>query len=94
LVVANPLNFFVQESKHFSKRKFRSIATGTPVSAVVSLLGAPIKIVPSAPEAECAGCAIYYFMGDPAPWLIGFEEAWLIVDSKGIVIQSVEHSEP
>lgn len=94
MIIANPFNFFVHKSDRFSSASFRTIKPGTPISSAISLLGNPIEVMPLAPDADCFNCSIYYFMGNPAPWLVGFEEAWLIVDAKGTVVQAVEHSEP
>ncbi len=42
----------------------------------------------------CEDCTAYHFPGDPPPWLISYQEAWLLVDSLGQVVIVNINSEP
>lgn len=91
---ANPFNFFVRRSAHFSMNEFQSIEPGTRIEDAVSRLGAPIKIVRTKHDLGCAGCVVYYFLGDPPDWLLSFEEARLLVDTHGRVVTVTVQREP
>jgi hypothetical protein len=91
---ANPLNIFVRRSDHFSMMEFQSIEPGTHIDDAITRLGPPIKVVRSRYDLGCPGCVAYYFLGDPPPWLISFEEAWLLVDTRGRVVTATVNSEP
>jgi hypothetical protein len=90
---ANPFNFFVRRSAHFSMREFQSIQLGTRIEDAVSLLGEPIMVRKSA-GLVCTGCTAYHFLGDPPPWVLSFQEAWLLVDTRGRVVTVTVNSEP
>lgn len=93
LGAANPFNFFVRRSERFSMKAFRSVRAGVRIEDVIANLGKPIKIVRSDQDLGCPGCVAYYFLGDPPPWLVSYQEAWLLVDH-GRVVTVIINSEP
>ena len=93
--LANPINLFVPRSEHFSLSRFRKIEPGTSISDAIRLLGAPVKVVKQDRfDPSCPTCIAYCFMGEPPGWVIGFQEAWLITDQKGQIVQVILHTEP
>jgi hypothetical protein len=93
LEAANPFNFFVRRSEHFSMKVFRGIQPGMHIEDAISLLGKPITVQKSA-GLVCVDCTAYVFLGDPPPWLLCYQEAWLLVDSRGKVVNVTVNSEP
>ena len=95
LFLANPYNFFVPRSAHFSTSRFKSIDLGTPIADAIKLLGEPVKIVKEDRfDPSCPSCTAYCFMGEPPDWVISFQEAWLIADHQGRVTRVFINSEP
>ena len=92
-VAANPLNLFVRRSDRFSMEKFRSIKPGMRFDDAISLLGKPI-IVRKSGGLICKDCTAYHFLGDPPSWLLSYQEAWLLVNSRGQVVTTTVNSEP
>jgi hypothetical protein len=92
--LANPLNLFLRRSEYFSMLKFQSTKPGTDVTDAIAVLGKPIAIVKSKYDFGCRGCVAYYFMGDPPPWLLCYQEAWLLTDSQGRILEVTVNSEP
>ncbi len=90
---ANPFNFFVRRSVHFSMKVFQGIQPGMRIEDAISLLGEPVIVQKSA-GLVCADCAAYVFLGDPPPWLLCYQEAWLLVDNRGKVVTVTVNSEP
>lgn len=90
---ANPFNFFVRRSERFSMKVFRDIQPGMSIEDAISLLGNPISVQKSA-GLVCEGCTAYTFLGDPPPWLLCYQEAWLLVDQRGKVVSVTVNSEP
>lgn len=74
--------------------EFLLIEPGSNIDEAVAKLGEPIKIVRSDSGLGCPGCATYYFLGDPPQWLASFQEAWLVVDTRGRVVTATVNSEP
>jgi hypothetical protein len=72
---------------------FREIQPGMRIDDAISLLGDPIDVQGSA-GLMCEDCTAYTFLGDPSPWLISYQEAWLLVDSRGEVVTVTVNSEP
>jgi len=72
---------------------FRGIQPGMRIEDAISLLGDPIDVQKSA-GLICEGCTAYTFLGDPPPWLLCYQEAWLLVDSHGEVVTVTVNSEP
>jgi hypothetical protein len=93
LLGANYFNLFVRRSEHFSRNEFRQIRPGMDVQDAISVLGKPILIRKSG-GLVCKDCTAYYFLGDPPSWLPSFEEAWLLADNQGRIVQVVENAEP
>jgi hypothetical protein len=93
-VVANPFNWFVRRSSHFSLERFLEIQKGVRIEEAIAKLGAPIDVVHSRADLGCPGCTAYYFLGDPPPWLFCFDEAWLLVDNQGLVVAKAVNKEP
>jgi hypothetical protein len=94
-VFANPFNLFVPQSDHFSMKSFRAIKPGTSVAEAINRLGKPIKVVKENRfDPDCPTCIAYCFMGEPPKWVIGFQEAWLIADRQGKIVQVFENTEP
>lgn len=93
LGTANPFNFFVRRSERFSMKEFLAIQPGTRLEDAIAHLGKPIAVVRSKYDLGCPGCVAYYFLGDPPPWLLCYEEAWLLVD-RGRVVSVTVNSEP
>jgi hypothetical protein len=93
--IANHFNFFVPRSEHFSLSRFRSIKSGSSMADAIKLLGEPVKVVKEGRfDPSCPTCLAYCFMGEPPKWVIGFQEAWLIADQQGRIIQTFENTEP
>jgi hypothetical protein len=90
---ANPFNFFVRRSDNFSMKNFLEIQPGARIEDAISLLGRPI-IVRKAAGLVCQDCTAYHFLGDPPPWLLSYQEAWLLVDKRGQVVTVTVNSEP
>lgn len=90
---ANPFNLFVRRSENFSKKRFMEIQPGARIEDAVSLLGEPIMVRKTA-GLVCADCVAYHFLGDPSPWLLSYEEAWLVVDNRGQVVTVTFNREP
>jgi hypothetical protein len=93
LGAANPFNFFVRRSDHFSMKEFRSVRPGTNVADAIRRFGRPIDIVHGKYDLGCPHCDAYYFLGDPPQWLPSYQEAWLLVDH-GRVVSVTVNSEP
>lgn len=94
LGAANPFNFFVPQSEHFSMEEFRSIQRGTSIEDAIARLGKPIAVVRSEYDLGCPSCTAYYFLGNPPPWILCYQEAWLLVDGHGKVVTVTVNSEP
>ena len=95
VLLANPFNLFVPRSERFSLTRFKAIEPGTSVADAIKLLGKPVKVVKKDRfDPSCPTCIAYCFMGEPPGWVFGFQEAWLIVDHKGKVVQVFLHTEP
>jgi hypothetical protein len=91
-IIANPLNFFVRQSSRFSEESFLSLEQGSQISKAIQLLGEPLDV--KGGGANCPGCKVYYFMGDPPPWLHFYKEAWITAGPDGKIISTVLNSEP
>lgn len=92
---ANPLNLFVPRSERFSLSRFQTIESGSSIADAIQLLGEPIKVVKvDRFDPSCPACVAYCFMGEPPSWVIGFQEAWLIADQRGQIVQVFLHTEP
>jgi hypothetical protein len=74
--------------------EFRAIKPGTRIEDAIARLGKPIDTVHSQYDLGCLGCTAYYFQGNPPPWLLSYQEAWLLVDSRGKVVTVTVNSEP
>lgn len=95
LMVRNPFNLFMEKSDHFSFEAFESIETGTHVSAAVSALGGPVRVDPLGAEYwRCPECSAYCFACNPPNWLVGYREAWIYVDSDGLIREKFINTEP
>jgi hypothetical protein len=93
--LANPFNLFVPRSKHFSFSRFRTIKPGAPIEGAIKLLGEPVKVVKENRfDPDCPTCIAYCFMGEPPNWVFGFQEAWLIADRQGKIVQVFVNTEP
>jgi len=97
LAFANPFNWGVRKSQHFSEATFDDLRNGEPIAEVVTRLGTPVSIddrtsFPGVcPQPDCT---LYAFTGDPASWAIGHAEYWVIADRQGRVIHKLIHREP
>jgi hypothetical protein len=92
---ANPWNWFVRRSDHFSEEKFLAIKPGISIEEVVKILGKPLRTIKiDADYGQCPSCTSYYFMGDPPDWLVSFKEAWILVSPDGKVRSTVLNLEP
>lgn len=91
---ANHFNLFLRRSQHFSMETFRAIKPGTRIEDAIARLGEPVDVVRSKYDLGCPGCTAYYFQGNPPPWLVSYQEAWLLVDSRGEVVTVTVNTEP
>lgn len=94
LGIANPFNFFVRRSEHFSMKEFQAIKPGMRIEYATARLGTPIAVVRSRWDLGCPKCVAYYFLGDPPSWLVCFQEAWLLVDEHGRIVSVTVNTEP
>jgi hypothetical protein len=92
--VLNPGNIFTPRSTKFSFDKFERLQIGDPADIAVEELGEPIDIQPAGPWGDCKGCSVYLFLGDAPKWVILYEEAWILVDSRGTIVSKVRVREP
>lgn len=94
-ISANPLNLFVPKSERFSLRRFQAIKLGTSIADAIRLVGEPVKVVKEGRfDPSCPTCIAYCFMGEPPSWVIGFQEAWLVADQQGKIVQVFVNVEP
>lgn len=95
LIIRNPFNSFVKKSDHFSFRAFRTIEVGTPISAAIEMMGAPVRVEPlGGAYWRCPECSAYCFACNPPDWLIGYKEAWIYAGPDGLVRETFINTEP
>lgn len=94
LGLANPLNFFVDKTPHFSKEKFLSIEPGMHIDQVIEILGEPLGVEQLSNSSSTTRELSYLFMGDPPSWFIAYEKAWVITDERGVVKARYLYQEP
>lgn len=94
-VVANPLQLFVPRSEGFTFDRFNSIQPGSSIESAIGLLGKPVQVIrDDTHDLSCPSCTHYCFMGNPPDWVVGFKEAWLIVDAQGRIVRKFVNTEP
>lgn len=95
LLIANPFNLFTKKSSRFSEKKFLSINSGENISRAIEILGQPLHVERVDESlADCSGCKVYYFMGDPPQWLVCYKEAWMMVGPDERIKWTILNLEP
>ena len=94
IAIVNPANILTQGSERFSRSEFDRIKAGDTVESVVESLGEPLEIRNASPIGACSDCRVYLFLGEAPMWVFRYEEAWVLVDDRGLVVQKVQTSEP
>ncbi len=87
----NPHDLLTKRSNSFSFDRFDELTTRQSLEDAIELLGEPIAIKDTQ---VCESCKLYFFMGEYPGWVFGGTECWLIVDSRGQIVDKVRIVEP